>query len=121
MMDSLEGQAMELGWVRDNTCDISEKDYLRMVLKKTCWYSFIHPVRIGALIARPDQLDLDGFNEFGYFLSAAFQIQDDVLNLIGSSRERYGKEIGGDLYEGKHADAFTPLHTGLAGEKTEAP
>ena len=53
---------------------------------------------------RPDRaprpwLDLDRFNEFGFFLGAAFQIQDDVLNLVGS-RERYGKEIGGDLYEG---------------------
>jgi geranylgeranyl diphosphate synthase, type II len=100
LMESLEGQAMELGWIRDNRCDISESDYLRMILKKTCWYSFIHPVRIGALIARPGDIDLDTFNEFGYFLGAAFQIGDDILNLIGS-RERYGKEIGGDLYEGK--------------------
>jgi geranylgeranyl diphosphate synthase, type II len=100
LMESLEGQAMELGWIRDNTCDISEDDYLRMVLKKTCWYSFIHPVRIGALIAQPRDINLDSFNEFGYFLGAAFQIGDDVLNLVGS-REKYGKEIGGDLYEGK--------------------
>ena len=100
LMESLEGQAMELGWIRDNTCDISENDYLRMILKKTCWYSFIHPCRIGALIARGSELDLDKFNEFGYFLGAAFQIGDDVLNLIGS-RDKYGKEIGGDLYEGK--------------------
>jgi geranylgeranyl diphosphate synthase, type II len=100
LMESLEGQAMELGWVRDNACEVSEADYLRMTLKKTCWYSFIHPLRIGALIARPGQIDLDRFNELGYFLGAAFQIQDDVLNLVGS-RDRYGKEIGGDLYEGK--------------------
>ena len=100
LMESLEGQAMELGWIRDNQCEISDEDYLRMTLKKTCWYSFIHPCRIGALIARPGDRDLDRFNRFGYFLGAAFQIQDDVLNLIGS-REQYGKEIGGDLYEGK--------------------
>ena len=50
---SLEGQAMELGWIRDNDLSISPSDYLRMTLKKTCWYSFIHPCRIGALIARP--------------------------------------------------------------------
>ena len=91
---------MELGWIRDNQCEISDEDYLRMTLKKTCWYSFIHPCRIGALIARPGELDLDRFNPFGYYLGAAFQIQDDILNLIGTRRE-YGKEIGGDLYEGK--------------------
>lgn len=100
LLESLEGQAIELGWIHDNACDVSESDYLRMILKKTCWYSFIHPCRIGALIARPDGFDLERFNEFGYFLGAAFQIRDDILNLIGS-RDRYGKEIGGDLYEGK--------------------
>jgi geranylgeranyl diphosphate synthase type II len=114
MQESLEGQAMELGWIRDNRCDVTDGDYLRMVLKKTCWYSFIHPCRIGALIATRDAIDLDRFNRFGYYLGTAFQIQDDLLNLTGDER-RYGKEIGGDLLEGKrtlmlvhvfqHADA----------------
>ena len=100
MQESLEGQAMELGWVRDNRCDLADQDYLRMVLKKTCWYSFIHPCRIGALIATRDTADLDRFNRFGYYLGTAFQIQDDLLNLTGD-RHRYGKEIAGDLLEGK--------------------
>jgi len=99
-IETIEGQAMELGWIRDNDCDTTGEDYLLMVLKKTSWYSFIHPVRIGALIAAPDRDDLDRFNRFGYFLGTAFQIQDDVLNLEGN-RRKYGKEIGGDLLEGK--------------------
>jgi geranylgeranyl diphosphate synthase type II len=99
-LETIEGQAMELGWIRDNDCNTSEQDYLLMVLKKTGWYSFIHPARVGALIARPDQVALDDFNAFGYFLGTAFQIQDDVLNLVGN-RQKYGKEIGGDLLEGK--------------------
>lgn len=100
MQQSLEGQAMELGWMRDNRCDITDADYLRMVQKKTCWYSFIHPCRIGALIGTRDGADLDQFNRFGAFLGSAFQIRDDLLNLTGSERV-YGKEIGGDLLEGK--------------------
>ena len=105
LMQALEGQAMELGWIRDNETAIDPSDYLRMSLKKTCWYSFIHPCRIGALIARPDDVasgafDLDRFNAIGFYMGAAFQIQDDVLNLIGSEA-KYGKEIGGDIYEGK--------------------
>ena len=36
----------------------------------------------------------------GKNLGVAFQIQDDVLNLIGEER-LYGKEIGGDISEGK--------------------
>ncbi len=99
LVESLEGQAMELGWMRDNEWGVSTGDYLRMVLKKTAWYSFIHPMRIGALVAGADD-DLDRFNRFGFLLGAAFQIQDDVLNLVGSP-SHYGKEIAGDLCEGK--------------------
>lgn len=100
MLQSLEGQAMELGWIRDNRTDILPDDYLAMALKKTCWYSFIHPCRIGALIAQRNNTDLDRFNRFGYFMGIAFQVQDDILNLVGDSL-KYGKEIGGDLWEGK--------------------
>jgi geranylgeranyl diphosphate synthase, type II len=98
--ESVEGQAMELGWVRDNNCDLTTRDYLRMTLKKTCWYTCIHPCRLGALIATDGSIDPDRFNRFGYYMGAAFQIQDDILNLIGD-RRKYGKEIGGDLWEGK--------------------
>ena len=100
VMESLEGQAMELGWRRERTARISPEDYLRLVLKKTGWYSFIHPLRIGALMAQPDDPDLERFNRFGFLLAAAFQVRDDVLNLTGSLSS-YGKEIGGDLVEGK--------------------
>jgi geranylgeranyl pyrophosphate synthase len=99
-LETIEGQALELGWIRDNDCSTTADDYLLMVLKKTGWYSFIHPMRIGALIAGPGRDDLDRFHRFGYFLGAAFQIHDDVLNLTGDHR-RYGKEVGGDLLEGK--------------------
>jgi geranylgeranyl diphosphate synthase, type II len=100
VLQSVEGQAMELGWVRDNACRLTDDDYLRMTLKKTCWYTCIHPCRIGALIATGGSIDLDRFNRFGYFMGAAFQIQDDLLNLVGDW-QLYGKEIGGDVWEGK--------------------
>src|SRR5438128_6463312 len=48
--ESIEGQAIELGWRRDNAIALSEADYLEMVLKKTCWYTTIYPSRVGALI-----------------------------------------------------------------------
>jgi geranylgeranyl diphosphate synthase, type II len=110
--ESLEGQALELGWIRDNDLAVGPSDYLMMTLKKTCWYSFIHPCRIGALIARGRDAKLEGFDAFGFFLGAAFQIQDDILNLTGS-RERYGKEILGDIYEGKRTLMLARLAGGL--------
>ncbi len=97
--ESAEGQAMELGWRRDNRNDLDDADYLTMVLKKTCWLATILPSRVGALIGSRDRIDRDPFIRFGFFLGAAFQIQDDLLNLVADAR--YGKELNGDLWEGK--------------------
>jgi len=70
-----------------------------MVLKKTSWLATIFPMRIGAMIGSRGAADLTPFLRFGFFLGAAFQIQDDLLNLIAD--ERYGKERDGDIWEGK--------------------
>jgi geranylgeranyl diphosphate synthase type II len=94
-----EGQAMELGWRRYNTTEIGDADYLEMVLKKTCWLSTIYPIRVGALIGSRDSIDLNPLLRYGFFLGAAFQIQDDLLNLVGD--DGYGKEVNGDIWEGK--------------------
>jgi len=98
--ETVEGQAIELGWRRDNAVTLADADYLDMVLKKTCWYTTIFPSRVGALIGTRDASNLDRFLRFGFFLGAAFQIQDDLLNLVGDP-QRYGKEITGDIWEGK--------------------
>jgi len=98
--ESAEGQAFELGWRRDNVTDVREADYLLMVLKKTCWLATIHPSRMGTLIGARGGIDPDRCIRFGFFLGAAFQIQDDLLNLDGDP-DAYGKELGGDIREGK--------------------
>jgi geranylgeranyl diphosphate synthase type II len=98
--ESVEGQAIELGWRRDNATDLCDDDYLQMILKKTCWYTTIYPCRVGALIGTRDGVDLDRYLRFGFFLGAAFQVEDDLLNLVGD-REQYGKELDGDIWEGK--------------------
>jgi len=99
--ESLEGQAIELGWIRKGIVPTRDADYINMVTKKTGWYTCRSPCRLGAIAAghtRPHELDLlgDVFKEVG----VAFQIQDDVLNLVGEE-DLYGKEALGDLLEGK--------------------
>lgn len=98
--ESVEGQAMELDWVRRGQWRLRDRDYCLMSYKKTCWYTFITPMQIGGIVtaAQPAQLAL--LRQFAIYIGVAFQIQDDVLNLA-ADEGRYGKEIGGDLWEGK--------------------
>lgn len=96
----VEGQHIELSWVRNNQWNLNENDYLTMCVQKTAWYTCITPCRVGAIIGGASDEEADVFIEFGKSLGVAFQIQDDVLNLIGDEG-RYGKEIAGDISEGK--------------------
>jgi geranylgeranyl diphosphate synthase type II len=97
---TLEGQATELGWRRDNVTTLEPEDYLDLIMHKTCWYTTIHPLRVGALLGSGGRADVRPMVRFGFHLGAAFQIRDDVLNLVGDEA-RYGKEINGDIQEGK--------------------
>jgi geranylgeranyl diphosphate synthase type II len=99
---TVEGQAIELGWQRDGRNDLTPDDYLDLIMKKTCWYTTVLPLRAGALIGTRIAVDLRPMLRFGFFLGAAFQIRDDILNLTGS-RETYGKEPLGDIREGKRS------------------
>lgn len=53
------------------------------------------PCRVGILIAADGRTEASALDRFGWFLGAAFKIQDDVLNLVGGAD--WGKEIAGDL------------------------
>jgi geranylgeranyl diphosphate synthase, type II len=99
-MRTLEGQATEIGWQSDNVDDLGPEDYLELIMHKTCWYTTIHPLRIGAMVGSGGTVELGPFVRFGFHFGAAFQIRDDLLNLVGDE-QIYGKEILGDLYEGK--------------------
>ena len=95
-----EGQSTELGWRHDNVVRLTAENYLDMVLQKTCAYTTIYPLRVGTLIGSNGSVQLDDVSPFGFHLGASFQIRDDLLNIEGQM-DRYGKEILGDLIEGK--------------------
>jgi len=98
--ESFEGQAQELAWIDEATWQLTDADYEAMVLHKTCSYSFVAPGLVGAAVAGADPALETTLVPFLENLGLAFQIQDDVLNLE-EGRTAYGKELAGDLWEGK--------------------
>jgi geranylgeranyl diphosphate synthase type II len=104
--ESAEGQAIELGWIADSRFDLTDRDYMRMAYKKTCWYTVIAPLRIGVICGSqngplaPVEDELTQLIELGFLAGIAFQTADDLLNLEADENV-YGKESSGDLWEGK--------------------
>ena len=95
---TIEGQALDIGWVRDKRFDLHIDDYLTMARLKTAYYSGAVPLAIGAIIGGADEATIEALRSFGMDSGLAFQIQDDLLNLIGSDRS---KDFRGDIIEGK--------------------
>lgn len=108
LLITLEGQYLELAWDREINFDITEDDYFQMVAKKTCNYSIIGPITLGAIIAKQSFNELSKIREWGTYFGYAFQIQDDIMNLTVQT-EIQGKEIAGDIWEGKRTLIFIHL------------
>jgi geranylgeranyl diphosphate synthase type II len=57
-------------------------------------------VRTGAIYAKASEKRLKALTRYGERVGLAFQIADDILDIVGS-REEIGKDVGGDLKKGK--------------------
>lgn len=112
--ETAEGQALELGWRDGRVTTLTESDYLNLVLKKTAWLATIWPAQIGLMIGSRGHCDPASVVRFGFFLGAAFQIEDDLRNL--GAGDAYGKEADGDLFEAKRTLMLIHAH-GACGVK----
>jgi len=99
---SVAGQIAELTYVKNNRTDLKAQDYFDLCENKTCWYTTITPCRTGVIIGSDNATDeqLETITRFALKIGLAFQITDDTLNL-SASEKLYGKEINGDIMEGK--------------------
>lgn len=97
---TLEGQALDLGWARDCRWDVTSDDYLYMIDGKTAWYTVASPLYAGALAAGADPNAAHDLIEIGLPAGLAFQLQDDLLNLVGDA-DAQGKDFRSDITEGK--------------------
>ena len=78
---------------------ISLDEHFDLIHRKTaCLFSVC--MKLGGLLARVRDSDIDRLAEYGRNLGMAFQIVDDVLDLT-ASEEVLGKPVASDLREGK--------------------
>ncbi|MBQ9020406.1 MAG: polyprenyl synthetase family protein [Eggerthellaceae bacterium] len=97
---TIEGQALDIGWARDGRYDVTPEDYLIMATHKTAHYSGAVPLAIGAIIGGGTESQIEALRNYGLDTGLAFQIQDDLLNLIGTE-ESTKKDFRLDITEGK--------------------
>lgn len=110
--ETLEGQALDLGWQHDNVLELSTEDYLDMCGKKTAWYTAIQPVAIGATVGSGRARVAAETFQFGWHLGLLFQIANDLDGV------RPGGEKS-DVKEGKRTLFLLHLLEALDGADRE--
>ncbi|MCY4665580.1 MAG: polyprenyl synthetase family protein, partial [Acidimicrobiaceae bacterium] len=93
-----EGQIMELENAYDT--ERSEQRYERAVSGKTAALLSIS-CRIGATVGDVPRAALEALGEFGFAYGMAFQIVDDIVDLVATETQR-AKPTGNDLAEGTY-------------------
>ncbi|NBC18670.1 MAG: polyprenyl synthetase family protein [Bacteroidetes bacterium] len=92
-----EGQTLDKAFETDEAVTVEQ--YLHMIDRKTG--ALLRTVlELGGLLGSATDAQLDALRRVGASAGRAFQIQDDLLDLIADG-ERWGKTVGGDLIEGK--------------------
>ncbi len=92
-----EGQALDIEFeTRD---EVTVEEYLRMISGKT-GALFDGSATIGAIVGTDNEDYIRALSKWGRNVGIAFQIWDDVLDLI-ADEEKLGKPVGSDIRKGK--------------------
>jgi geranylgeranyl diphosphate synthase type II len=111
LLDICEGQGLDLALERKAHAGTTE--YFHMIRKKTA--SLIATAaELGGLIGGATFRERSALREFGTRLGMAFQVHDDVLDVVGNPRQ-FGKTTGGDILEGKRTYLLVRAMTKAAG------
>jgi geranylgeranyl diphosphate synthase type II len=92
-----EGQALDKEFETRHRVHVNE--YLSMIEKKTGKLVSV-AAQVGALIGNATPAEQEALRWYGEYVGRAFQLQDDLLDVIADEKE-FGKTIGSDLVEGK--------------------
>ena len=105
-----EGQVLES--VNLGNIDISEKTYIEIISNKTA--RFFEACAVGATVASGASNEIiNGLKDFSYNLGMAFQVTDDILDIIGDPN-KIGKPVFTDI---KHSALTIPLIHALNSSK----
>ena len=80
---------------------VNSKTLFRKNELKTARYSFVNPMLIGATLANPVSPHEEFYTKLGLLLGQAFQIQDDLLDIVGDPKVT-GKSTMLDIQDGQH-------------------
>ena len=97
MMEICEGQALDLEF--ENRIDVNLDEYVTMITKKTARLLAMS-CKIAGLIAECDDYTITELYNFAIKTGQAFQIQDDLLEIL-STEDEMGKSLGSDFASGK--------------------
>ena len=79
--------------------NVSLGEYMLMISKKTGKMVSVAS-EMGAVIGGGSEAEVRALRQYGTYIGRAFQIQDDLLDIVADAKE-FGKPIGGDIVEGK--------------------
>lgn len=97
LVEVCEGQSLDKDYELREI--VSLKEYILMIRKKTA--AMIEMCcTIGGLLGGGSKKEIQALSKFGKNIGIAFQIQDDLLDIVGDQK-KFGKLVGGDLIEGK--------------------
>ncbi|MCH7772414.1 MAG: polyprenyl synthetase family protein [Bacteroidetes bacterium] len=102
LIEVCEGQILDTDYEARKYVSLSE--YLLMIKKKTA--SMVKMCcEIGATLGGGTEKEIKGIANYGLNIGIAFQVQDDLLDII-ADENKFGKRIGSDLIEGKKTYLF---------------
>ncbi len=96
-LEVCEGQQLDMEFEQRDEVQLEE--YLEMIRLKTA-VLIAASAQMGALCGGASQQEQEAVYRYAENLGLAFQIQDDLLDTYGNAAT-FGKEIGGDIREGK--------------------
>lgn len=98
IMETIYGEELDIRLEVDRLATAAE--VLEVYKYKTAKYTFESPLEIGAILAGAKKKALTLLSEYAIACGIAFQIQDDLLDIFGETKDT-GKISGNDIKEGK--------------------